>query len=191
MGSYLDTSWAELRALTRARRAMALVVRRIEAGVSCVRYAPGQDGVVLAPTPRNEKRAHAWKKREYAAGNRRCFWCGCGVRRQGPGVGPWHPQLATVDHYIPLGKQGVEDETNYVMCCLECNDLKGDLMPDEWLALLEQVMGGIAIASNTVSAFTGNGDFSNTSPCPKTPPFPSALRKSFVHESWPGRSVAG
>ena len=41
----------------------------------------------------------------------------------------------TVDHWIPLCRGGTNKTVNLVCACSECNELKGNLMPDEFLAI--------------------------------------------------------
>ena len=54
-----------------------------------------------------------------------CWYCG----------EPGH----TVDHWIPLCRGGTNSKLNLVCACKACNDLKGNLMPDNFMALLEPV----------------------------------------------------
>lgn len=39
-------------------------------------------------------------------------------------------RMATRDHIIPASRGGVKT----VPCCFHCNNLKADMMPDEWMA---------------------------------------------------------
>lgn len=38
----------------------------------------------------------------------------------------------TTDHFVPLSKHGANRNWNKVVCCGQCNELKGDLLPDEF-----------------------------------------------------------
>jgi len=44
------------------------------------------------------------------------------------------PRAPTRDHVIPLSRGGSDRIENIVICCLECNGLKGALLPDEFAA---------------------------------------------------------
>ena len=50
-----------------------------------------------------------------------CWYCGA------PGD--------TVDHWIPLCRGGTNKTVNLVCACSKCNELKGNSMPDEFLAM--------------------------------------------------------
>jgi hypothetical protein len=39
---------------------------------------------------------------------------------------------ATVEHKIPQSRGGTDDPKNLVNACHVCNNMKGDMMPDEW-----------------------------------------------------------
>jgi CRISPR/Cas system Type II protein with McrA/HNH and RuvC-like nuclease domain len=43
-------------------------------------------------------------------------------------------ELMTVDHYIPRGRGGTNTLNNLVPCCNDCNQRKGNRMPDEFIA---------------------------------------------------------
>lgn len=47
---------------------------------------------------------------------------------------PDDPLRATRDHVIPRSKGG----TKTVFACLACNNIKGDMMPDEWSAYMAE-----------------------------------------------------
>lgn len=38
----------------------------------------------------------------------------------------------TRDHYIPLSRGGKNSKENIKAACYQCNNLKGNMMPDEW-----------------------------------------------------------
>jgi 5-methylcytosine-specific restriction endonuclease McrA len=40
----------------------------------------------------------------------------------------------TFDHWLPLSKGGIDDLDNYRLAHLDCNQLKGNLEPDEFRA---------------------------------------------------------
>lgn len=41
----------------------------------------------------------------------------------------------TFDHVVPRSRGGREK----IICCLQCNAIKGDMMPDEWAAFMGKV----------------------------------------------------
>lgn len=50
-----------------------------------------------------------------------CAYCGVYVGKRG-----------TVDHYLPQSLGGTHDFDNLRWACMSCNNLKGDLPPQEW-----------------------------------------------------------
>jgi len=42
----------------------------------------------------------------------------------------------TVDHYVPKALGGTSHPKNLRWCCFPCNNLKGDMHPDKWLAVM-------------------------------------------------------
>ncbi|MDP3139814.1 MAG: HNH endonuclease [Burkholderiaceae bacterium] len=51
----------------------------------------------------------------------RCAYCRAYVGMKG-----------TVDHYLPQALGGTNARPNLKWCCQACNNLKGDMTPDEW-----------------------------------------------------------
>lgn len=49
----------------------------------------------------------------------------------------------TIDHYIPTGKGGTSNPRNLVPACLECNSMKGDLLPEEFFWLCKEILEGL------------------------------------------------
>jgi 5-methylcytosine-specific restriction endonuclease McrA len=43
-----------------------------------------------------------------------------------------------IDHVIPLAKGGTSKRENIQLLCRRCNEIKNDLMPDQWLAMIEK-----------------------------------------------------
>lgn len=39
----------------------------------------------------------------------------------------------TIDHHIPLSKGGADDLDNYRLAHFDCNQLKADMLPDEFV----------------------------------------------------------
>lgn len=124
---YLDTTDAEMKALTRLRRA--------ERALALLHPAH---------TPRDELRMRAWKEAEWAAGNRRCAYCNCRLYRQGRQASFDCQLLASVDHRDPLGRGGAESEENYAMACVACNGAKGNMTEAEFRALFAAAWIAIA-----------------------------------------------
>jgi 5-methylcytosine-specific restriction endonuclease McrA len=68
----------------------------------------------------------------------KCFYCGVvmreqpylGRRRQWPKKMRFHPDMATIDHVIPISRGGTEHYTNLVYACFRCNTMKGSDMPE-------------------------------------------------------------
>jgi hypothetical protein len=70
------------------------------------------------------------KRRLISKGNGRCHYC---KREVSVDRKDFHsPHYATRDHYIPLSKGGKNAMSNIVLCCRECNQKKGNMMPGEF-----------------------------------------------------------
>ena len=112
-----DLTWDELDA------------REAEAAAAA---APGpKDAIVagdgkLADPYEARFKARDVRNRLFAA-DRRCRYCGCGIRKAG---------LATLDHIVPVAKGGGDDPTNLTLACQRCNTAKGDRTPEEWAAAI-------------------------------------------------------
>ena len=69
--------------------------------------------------------------------------------------------MMTVDHYIPVAKGGSKDSTNLVCCCYFCNQLKSDMLPEDFkkysktLRILKET-GKIYIEFNKFKIVNGN-----------------------------------
>lgn len=59
------------------------------------------------------------------------------------------PEL-TVDHVLPLALGGMDEITNYVTCCQECNQAKGDLSPEEFAAKIGLTVTDIPVHGDPV-----------------------------------------
>jgi 5-methylcytosine-specific restriction endonuclease McrA len=57
----------------------------------------------------------------YARDDHRCQYCGDRLP----------PSQLTFDHVIPVARGGHKDWENIVTCCIPCNRLKGDRVPEE------------------------------------------------------------
>lgn len=60
---------------------------------------------------------------------RRCYWCGCVLTRKGTNK----PRSATIDHLLPKSRGGGRGD-NIVSCCYACNNRKGDMTAEEFMA---------------------------------------------------------
>ena len=70
----------------------------------------------------------AWLKKAYADFPK-CFYCGeLTVLFEGSTVG-FAKFQATVDHYFPLSRGGLDEPENYRLACMGCNSAKGSLWP--------------------------------------------------------------
>lgn len=68
------------------------------------------------------------KQRLLLKTNGECYYC----RRRLVLKKKRHCEIVTVDHYVPLSKGGYDDFDNKVPACRKCNNLKADMMPDEF-----------------------------------------------------------
>ena len=56
-----------------------------------------------------------------------CFYCGA-------------PEAGTVDHVIPSSLGGTNTIGNKVICCYRCNNLKGNMMPEEFVTRFADII---------------------------------------------------
>lgn len=59
----------------------------------------------------------------------RCAYCKCKLSVKSKG----HRKRLTVDHVIPKSKGGTNSPDNLVAACKECNNAKGNKMPEEFV----------------------------------------------------------
>ena len=64
---------------------------------------------------------------KFISNNSNCYYCGNALDEYS----------RTVDHILPKSKGGVLSKKNKVYSCLQCNQLKGDKTPDEFLDFME------------------------------------------------------
>lgn len=125
---YLDTTDAEMYALTRLRRAEAAArrerARLAHEGLSFPAIAqPVQQEIEAAWRDRESTfgAPHLiWKRDQWDAGNRHCGYCGVRTTKD-----PNTPRTCTVDHRKPRAFGGLETPENWIMACLLCNNRKG------------------------------------------------------------------
>ena len=48
--------------------------------------------------------------------------------------------LLTIDHKIPLSRGGNSSTSNMVCCCMVCNKLKGNMLPNEYTTYLKGLL---------------------------------------------------
>lgn len=82
------------------------------------------------PRLKQRNRMRAMLRREGST----CRYCS---RTMTTEMGRLHPSAPTRDHYVPRGRGGMDTLQNIVLACLECNGMKGHLLPDEFTAWLE------------------------------------------------------
>lgn len=56
-----------------------------------------------------------------------CHWCNEPMRQD---VSPLHPLSVTIEHVIPLGRNGLDNPNNIVLAHKKCNNDRGDDMPE-------------------------------------------------------------
>ena len=63
-----------------------------------------------------------------AAQEYKCYYCACYVHEPpaGHSVSYQHPQMATLDHIVPVSKGGTNQPRNFVVACYECNAKRRD-----------------------------------------------------------------
>lgn len=80
-----------------------------------------------------------------------CTYCGCYISRK--------KRSATIDHVIPRCRGGTNHPSNLVLCCRGCNDVKGELLPHEWLAALLRGCRRIAFDRRRAGEFSAQRVF--------------------------------
>lgn len=66
-----------------------------------------------------------------------CYYCGVELQKLSDPVRRVNADnRKTIDHLIPVSKGGTNEESNLVIACRKCNNLKGDMMPYEFEILL-------------------------------------------------------
>lgn len=126
---FLDTTDAEIIALTRQRRREAQA-RRIAALPPPIRFTV-LDGTLCRL--RDRGLARIWRMQRWREGNRSCAYCGVKTVRQ-RGL----PTSGTVDHKDPLSDGGADGPWNWAVACWLCNNRKGVLPEAVFRALLAQ-----------------------------------------------------
>lgn len=141
MGSYLESSDADLIALTRLRRAERR--HTLVEQTPCLRIAAEHRSTEFrihiaepgASANRSKARMQAWRRRMWKAGVRACRYCREQMTKI-PKFGPPPPSSVTVDHVEPLSAGGRDEASNYAMCCSRCNNRKGSMSESEYRSVL-------------------------------------------------------
>ncbi len=136
MGSYLDSSDAILIALTRERRAEArarMAVARAEHEALAFPSIPRPEQDVIEAGWRDwtPPTHFEWKERQWKAGNRLCGYCSVRMTRASN-----VPRTCTVDHRKPKAYGGLDEPGNWLLACLRCNNLKGDMSEHSFRRLI-------------------------------------------------------
>ena len=115
------------------------IVSSAEANQSCSEGCTGSDGenVVVIKVPRR-----SFTKQEkltvYTRYQGTCGICGNFVP----------PNEMTIDHIIPISKGGTYDLDNLQCCCKKCNQIKADILPEDFLDKMIQIIGFQADSGN-------------------------------------------
>jgi CRISPR/Cas system Type II protein with McrA/HNH and RuvC-like nuclease domain len=86
---------------------------------------------------RGPKRAHTRKLiRTFLRQNGLCHYCG---DEMSPYVSSddSEPEHMTIDHIVPLARGGSNRHENLVACCVGCNNLKDNMLADEFAFFME------------------------------------------------------
>jgi 5-methylcytosine-specific restriction endonuclease McrA len=73
------------------------------------------------PQGKPEKRRRNYRnqrKKLHSKGINNCYWCN----------DPITLDTSTLEHIIPLGTNGIDNENNMTLACKECNELRGNVM---------------------------------------------------------------
>lgn len=77
-----------------------------------------------------DDRERRW--RAAARQNWKCWWCKLPMTKKQN-----RENSCTTDHIVPLSRGGPRHGTNEVAACFRCNNLRGDLPAETFLALIE------------------------------------------------------
>ncbi len=74
---------------------------------------------VLGKSPKRKKNYFNEKDKLYKK-SQYCHWCKIPLTRK----------QVTLDHVVPLSRGGLDHPNNYVLACLDCNNRRGNEMPE-------------------------------------------------------------
>lgn len=82
-----------------------------------------------APSPTSKrKKSYALERQQlWDHGFRACHYCSIPLT-----MALDYQNTLTVDHFIPLSRKGLNEWSNYRAACFRCNNIKGDMLPDEF-----------------------------------------------------------
>ncbi len=128
IGSYLDTTDADIIRYTRVMRAKARITIMAKAEGKTHEFQPKQ-----YTSPVYGRRGSYASARRALAGMGRisCYLCGIKLTRKRD-----KPHSFTVDHKTPLSRGGEDRMSNFAACCLKCNNAKGNLTEAEYRAVI-------------------------------------------------------
>lgn len=89
----------------------------------------------------NRKYNNTWRKDIYEKQDKKCFYCTRKIV-----LDMYHG-----DHVIPMSRGGMDDKTNIVVTCVECNMKKGIKLPHEWF---EDALFKLELAIRDVDYYT-------------------------------------
>lgn len=95
-------------------------------------WQPGDP--IIGMKARTRSRSQGWLRLHLG---KPCPYCGITMHRD---AGWNSPQAPSRDHKIPLSRGGPDTRENMIVCCRGCNEDKGSLTPEEYIA----VRAGIA-----------------------------------------------
>lgn len=70
-----------------------------------------------------------FRRKLFTACDGLCHYCS---RKTSLTIDYYDPLRATVDHKFPVSRGGTDELENLVNACSACNNMKGDMIPDEW-----------------------------------------------------------
>ncbi len=138
---YLDTTDAEIIALTREHRAAAKAKRDEARQAHEAQAFPFLPLHVLEPIEASW-RDHddqwgrhpvhiQWKRDQWESGNHHCGYCGVRMCRL-----PNLPRTCTVDHRKPRALGGKDVPENWLLACYDCNQRKGTMSESAFRAII-------------------------------------------------------
>lgn len=81
-----------------------------------------------------EKKLNKWKRLAiYKRDDYKCCYCG---KKVIPGLQPYEPRAASIDHIVPTIKGGTSSSKNLVTSCMPCNMQKGTKTIRQWFGLI-------------------------------------------------------
>jgi len=89
---------------------------------------------------------HKWKQQEG-----KCAYCGCSMVRSKDikdillqSTAHFRSNYCTIDHIIPLSREGLHEPENIVLACRKCNARKHNKTPKEYASYLAEIKEVVA-----------------------------------------------